>query len=373
MLRVRSDLPSHTTKLSDIHGEGWRDIQNAFDERPNINFAFCEPFQLFDDDSVSKLIENVEAAYDSPWEYSTERTSACVRGYEPLEKLVESVRFALEEKMSRIVGRSMRVHPITFERAHVNVQRAAQTKPVDNWHIDSTPFVLVTVLTNHEDDAGGSLLVQTTKNEGGGQVCAKLKRPGQAMLMQGSHMWHCAEASRTGRRLTMVTSFFCDAPNVYDTTSVRIALLYSPPLSTLTQYIAHVLGRIRRGADALLRTIDNEKEADEAREIATVLCREISKLKGATFEIAGLLARGQKLQVAKRVPDVGVVTVPLASLASAASILGHHLTSFDEAEAGSVSIQWARALRASVVRAMECAESTMGSLGISVWSGCSAL
>lgn len=258
----------------------------------------------------------------------------------------------------------MKVHPIVYERAHVNIQRVAQTVPVDNWHVDSTPFVLVTVLTDHEDDTGGSLLVRTTKCEVG-EVRTKLKRPGQAILMQGSQIWHCAEASRKGKRLTMVTSFFCDSPSVYDTTSIRIALLYSPPLPTLTQYIEHALGRIKRGADALLRKIVQDEKGDDSRDIALVLCLEISKLRDATFEIASLLARGQTLQIGKRVPEASALGVPLMSLASAAQLLGRHLTfSHQDHVTTAPSIEWTRALCKSATSAIECARTTMAPVEI---------
>eukprot|EP00939_MAST-03C_sp_MAST-3C-sp1_P003170 g3170.t1 len=345
-----------------------------------IDYAFCEPFQLFGEECVSQLTRAAESGFFTDCEYSTARTSACLRGCEPLEHLVESVRPALEAKMSQIIGRKMRIHPITFERAHLNVQREAQTKPVDGWHQDSTPFVLVTVLTNHEEDAGGSLLVRANsgahededltpafgfRSYPGSHVArrkilrAKSKRPGQAMLMQGSHIWHCAEASQNGKRLTMVTSFVCDSPAVYDTTSVRIALLYSPPLKTLVQLVRHALGRIEEGSEVLLRKVV-EGEKRDARDVASVLCREISKLRGATFEIAELLARGQNLQIGKRVPDLSILGVPLTCLASAAKVLGHHLSDdCIDFSRDPPSIEWASALNQSAEAVVQGAKSAM--------------
>ena len=160
----------------------------------------------------------------------------------------------LERVASALAGVPLRLHPIALERAHVNVQRAPQRGPVDNWHQDSMPFVLITILTDHGDDPGGALLVRGASDRGGELFC-KLRRPGEAILMQGSQIWHCAQQSATGPRLTVVTSFVPASLRVADTTSVRAACLYSPPGESQRQYCSHLATRVARQARRLLDTL----------------------------------------------------------------------------------------------------------------------
>eukprot|EP01045_Picozoa_sp_COSAG04_P013391 COSAG04_NODE_948_length_9222_cov_3.318097_5_plen_167_part_00 len=117
-------------------------------------------------------------------------------------------------------------------------------------HDDSTPFVLVTVLTDHQADPGGALLV--ARPAGQEPLRLKLRRPGEAILMQGSQLRHCAQQSLTGERLTVVTSFVPAEPHLRDTTSMRVGVLFSPPGSAVTQYTRHMHSRLRRDASRAL-------------------------------------------------------------------------------------------------------------------------
>ena len=233
----------------------------------------------------------------------------------------------IESRVSRIVGHRLKIHPIIFERDHVNVQSDVQDKPIDNWHQDSTPFVLVTILTQHADDSGGSLLVRA-RQEDGNILRAKLKYPGQAILMQGSHIWHCAQESAKGKRLTMVTSFYVDETKVYDSTSIRIALQYSPPLATLTQFVNHVLRRLVRCTRELGARV--EKGDANPAPLLTVIRSETQKMLKSSLEIANLLSRGQRLQPGKKIESLDITSIPLTCLASSAWVMTKALAMFDE-------------------------------------------
>ena len=174
----------------------------------------------------------------------------------------------------------------------MNVQRKAQSQPVDNWHEDSMPFVLVTLLTNHEDDPGGALLVQrddgnaASRDHGdhgdhgdlsklgdlGGNhqnenvFTCKLRLPGEAVLMQGSQLRHCAQQSQTGARLTMVTCFVPATGRYVDSSSIRIAVLYSPPGEAARQFGAHVCERTARNARKILSILGARDSGQQRQE-----------------------------------------------------------------------------------------------------------
>ena len=51
--------------------------------------------------------------------------------------------------------------------------------------------------------------------------------------------------SEVGERVTIVTSFVCDALDVYDSSSPRTSAEYSPPATLIRQYTHHALERLQ--------------------------------------------------------------------------------------------------------------------------------
>ena len=234
-------------RLSDMYGKDWSSNKNKFSNPAMVDYALSAPFQLFSGDIARILCETGELYYDSEYEYSTARTSSCIRGAPDLVKIVDRLSDNLEAMASRLVGGGvqMRVSNSIVDKAHLNVERHVQTKPVDNWHQDSTPFVLVSILTDHTSDSGGHLMVR----HGGDEHRYKLRVPGQAVFMQGSQVWHMAQQSEVGKRLTLVTYFYVEDAMVYDSTSLRAALEYSPPVIATVEFLQHALHRLIKNAE----------------------------------------------------------------------------------------------------------------------------
>jgi len=265
-------------RLSDLHGDEWRSRRNRFGDRAMVDYALCEPFQLFSEETATALQEAGERYFNSEFEYSTARTSACIRCAPDLVNLVEGMSDQLEAMASRLVGGGLRMRILESkaEKAHLNVQRHVQSNPVDNWHQDSTPYVLVTILTNHTDDAGGHLMVRHG-GEHDSDYQWKLRVPGQAVLMQGSQIWHMAQQSEIGKRLTLVTSFYVDDPLVFDPTSLRVAFEYSPPTTVTIEYLQH----------ALRRLINNSGASTQLSRVAPASALEVNRI--MTYEITKLV------------------------------------------------------------------------------------
>ena len=239
-------------------------------------------------------------------EYSTKRTQCCLRGARSLQEAVASCRVDLERIASTLVGTRMLLHGMRHEWAHVNVQRSAE-RAVDDWHQDSMPFVLVTVLTNHEQDQGGSLIVRRSGGSRSEFKC-KLRRPGESILMQGSHIWHKAEPSMTGERLTLVTSFVVESLEVYDTSSIRLAVQYTPPHECIHQFLNHALKRIYNNNQSVVEEEDRQLEVrpevrsevrsevrqEQNKRRASVREKEIKKIIDAFDEIQLLVGYNRK-------------------------------------------------------------------------------
>ena len=238
-------------RLSEIHGKSWRDTENKRGVKPAVDFALSEPFQLLTPESARRLKAAADAELGGAHEYSTKRTAACVRGARALEELVASIGPELEDLATELVGNGLRMRLLNpMDNAHLNVQRDVQSHPVDNWHQDSTPFVLVTILTDHTDDPGGHLIVRPSLLDSTHDATRnwKLSTPGQACFMQGSHIWHMAQQSEIGERFTLVTSFYCDDPLVYDMSSMHAALQYSSPVRAVDEFLHHALSRLSESA-----------------------------------------------------------------------------------------------------------------------------
>lgn len=318
-------------RLSDIHGDKWSGLKNRFGDPADVDFALSSTFQLFTKASATAFKAVCEEYYSSEYEYSTARTSACIRGAPKLTAAVRAIAPALESTVSSLAGVPLRVLDFDWEIAHVNVQRTPQSRPVDNWHQDSTPYVLVTVLTDHREDPGGSLLVNTSPKvftfpkevEEEKEVCrCKLTIPGEAVFMQGSHIWHCAQASAIGERLTLVTSFYAPSPASFFSHSIREALLYSPPAPCILQYLKLQLCRFL-GSVSLLQTENNWTNGNSCA--LDVLTAELYKLEPAVQEFTNLLlAHKNESEETKHLQlknpfgsDVGKVLTTAKKIASA--------------------------------------------------------
>lgn len=193
-------LPERPVTTTSLRGLGYPPKDDTVP-----SFGVSEVFPLFTEDSARALAAHVEAVARRDGTYHTERTPACLRAQPTITAAIRGVARSLEQRASAIAGLPLRLQ-LPVDHAHVNLQHLQQAA-VDDWHTDSTPIVLVTVLTDHRRDPGGRLLV--ARGDGGKHVSCHLAAPGDAVLMQGSQFLHCAQQSRVAGapRITVVTSF----------------------------------------------------------------------------------------------------------------------------------------------------------------------
>jgi len=223
-----------------------------YDHTKYTNYAISQPFQLFTENSVLEFQKLVKQFYGTKYERHTKRTSACIRGVFLLEENVFRLKDQLESIASKLVGMPMRLQ-LRVDYSHINIQRDVQSNLIDDWHFDSTPFVLVTILTDHVQDPGANLIVSQNNKE----ITYKLEKPGQACLMQGNQVYHCAQQSLIGERMSMVTSFYIDSPLIYDCSSLKTPITYSDFNSCVDQYLNHFLIRLRKICKANVNKGDN--------------------------------------------------------------------------------------------------------------------
>ena len=105
--------------------------------------------------------------------------------------------------------------------AQINFGNVGEKRPVDRWHLDSVPYVMVVLLSDATDMVGGKLKVARIEDpqEALRQVLAEdvdpaalesvnYPGPGHAIFMQGSRIAHTATPVISARepRLTLVNS-----------------------------------------------------------------------------------------------------------------------------------------------------------------------
>ena len=84
-------------------------LTNQWNEPPVADFAFSAPFQCFTPDSALHLKRICYTYYHTNHEYTTARTSACLRGVPEIEQAIFSCKASLEEMATRLVVLSARV------------------------------------------------------------------------------------------------------------------------------------------------------------------------------------------------------------------------------------------------------------------------
>ena len=252
---------------SNIKTKSLDDLEYKFDNTIYSNFGLTEPFQLFTRHSTTHFAKYIRTLYNTKYEKSTERTVACIRDNLELQQAIRSVKNNLEKNMSEIVKLPMKLQ-LPIDYAHINVQKNKQERAVDDWHFDSTPFVLVTILTDHQTDPGANLLVK----KGSNTLNCKLKTPGEACLMQGNQIFHCAQQSLIGERISMVTSFYVDSPYIYDCSTLLTPIQYSFFDNCIEEYITHYLNRLIKNCS--INTFDKT----QIKQRNKILYMEISKL-----------------------------------------------------------------------------------------------
>ena len=227
----------------------WRTTANDSGDFPEWDFAMCRPFQVLDEDDLAYFRKIIEAKKDQAF---VSKRSITLRGEPELCRLTGTP--ALESVVSKIAGVKLKAHPIVIERAHVNFQNvsgkqdafASDRKGVDDWHYDYMPFVFIIMIHKSADAEGGRLHTDYDTVS---------LRPGEGVLLQGSHVKHFAEKATSGNRITMVVSFMMDTLELKDTTRILAGQPpFSPdePIEALA--LKHRYDRLRGQCQRLLET-----------------------------------------------------------------------------------------------------------------------
>ena len=121
----------------------------------------------------------------------------------------------------------------------------------------------------------------------------------------------------------MVTSFYVDSPSVYDSASMRIAILYSPP-DCIWQFIRHMMTRLSNNGTATAEALLAGREIDGAWSVLTL---EVAKLLREQKQISLLLEEA----MAGSGRDASVARAAFATFCVATSTMQKCFGPFDPA------------------------------------------
>lgn len=207
----------------------------------------------------------------------------------------------IRSHLSQCAGTPLGPHDMGMNLSQTNFGEIGAKRPVDQWHIDSVPYVMVLLLSDARDMVGGKLQVARIN---GGDPSAAIDRinaeggidasevdivnypgAGYCVFMQGSRIAHSVTAVQAARepRLTCVNSYQSLNPFSLDRTKF-VTFKTIEPASAAFEYARHVSWRVRGQLDYLMQHPDGFGKDDQ---LATLLDGAAAELAQARDMLAG--------------------------------------------------------------------------------------
>eukprot|EP00927_Polykrikos_kofoidii_P000723 TRINITY_DN1026_c0_g1_i2.p1 TRINITY_DN1026_c0_g1~~TRINITY_DN1026_c0_g1_i2.p1 ORF type:complete len:365 (+),score=33.31 TRINITY_DN1026_c0_g1_i2:104-1198(+) len=188
----------------------------------NPGLAYTKPFRVLSQDGVRALREVIFANENRSCH--NERAPKFLRGLGYVSDFARDFTYCPEviEHLSKCAGLDLWPHDLHMNVGHVNFGQVGESRPVDTWHLDSVPYVMVLLLSDGNDMVGGELQVariadaadalrQVQSNSVSPEDIDTVRYPdaGYAILMQGSRIAHCVTPVEFARepRLTLVNCY----------------------------------------------------------------------------------------------------------------------------------------------------------------------
>jgi hypothetical protein len=235
---------------------------------PFDGLAFSAPFRVLSDEGVRAMRE---AIYNNErFAQTTDRAPKVLRGLGYRSSFIRDFTYSPQvlEHLSHMSGNPVHPHDMPLNIAHVNFGEIGNEQPVDEWHLDSVPYVMVVLLSDATDMQGGNLQVARL-----GDAKETLKKiaidgidmkdvdvvnypgPGYAIFMQGSRIAHGVTPVSSARepRLTLVNSYQSRNPFAEDRTKYRTFASWDPDDAAPSEYARHIAWRVQGRLDYLIK------------------------------------------------------------------------------------------------------------------------
>jgi hypothetical protein len=264
--------------------------------------AYTEPFQLLSPKGIEDLRKvvdyNLKHAVDGTTQKDT-RIPLCLRGMGYRSQFIRDMNTCpvTLKFLSDIAGTKLVPSDYETSWGHTNIGVIGRDLAVDQWHIDSVPFVLVILLSDMSNAKGGDLQVikkspyqaafqriAQTQNNIPEEEVLTVNYPSQgcAIFMQGSHMVHHVTPVEYAkeRRITVVNSYQAADPRYPDDT--RLGVFKNEPETCFYEFARHRAIRARARLDEFLQqpkwVSDPLENAKELRHVANELSEAVDIL-----------------------------------------------------------------------------------------------
>jgi len=224
----------------------------------------------------------------------------CIRGLGYRSNFVRDLNYCapLLDHLSQCAGIALGPHDMGMNLSQINFGEIGGG-PVNQWHMDSVPYVMVILLSDAADMVGGELLVARV---GDGQKaiemiraetidpklidCVNYPGAGYAIFMQGAKIAHAVTAVQEAkeRRLTCVNSYqslnpFSPDHTVYKTFTTMDG--DAPPY----EFARHVAWRVQGQLEYLMTQVQNgQRGREEVVAILNGAAAELQRAKGLITE-----------------------------------------------------------------------------------------
>lgn len=258
--------------------------------------AYTQAFRLLSAEGVRVLREILARNHNLV--KSAERQPSYIRGLAYTSKFIRALNEhpRVLDVLSQYAGHRVVPHYMPMNYGHVNYgqlpkEGEVNTRPVDQWHADSVPFVLIVILSDMTDMEGGELeCVKRAGRQAGFDLLAETnnsppktdllsvsyERQGYALFMQGSDIIHHVTPVQKAKepRITLINSYIPANCFAIDRTVYATFLNDNEPEAVLE----FARGRAWRAQSQLQAFIQQQPYTENPAEVAGYLSRVISEL-----------------------------------------------------------------------------------------------
>jgi hypothetical protein len=251
--------------------------------------AYSSAFKVLSDEGIRIVRKIIDDGLPRSKSFGVgNRTPSSLRGLGYTSQFIKDFNECpiLTNFLSKFAGLKLIPHTYMTSYSHCNIGAVGNNVPVDQWHADSVPFVLVILMSDLGPSAkGGELQVlkmsreesfKTLAETDGNPPSDKLVNVvypgvGYALFMQGSHMVHHVTPVQNGAcsRITVVNSYMPLDATVPDDT--RLAVFKNEPETCYYEFARH---RAWRASNQLQQFLENRKWTSDP----VILSKELKKI-----------------------------------------------------------------------------------------------
>ncbi|KAF4452816.1 hypothetical protein FALBO_16110 [Fusarium albosuccineum] len=284
--------------------------------------CYTDPFQLFSEEGIRMIRREVfQRPFLDKYVRSWDRAPCVITGHSVHENVGTFLKQAWGHPITRAAvnfafGSELKLQGGDNDMGYINVQLGPEglagvyktteepalplseidesrtsefdSVPVDAWHKDQTPVVLVLMLSDTSTMVGGETAIRTGT---GDIIKSRGAAIGGAVIMAGGYLEHAAlRAENCTERLSMVNSYTYEDPNADDsaTTLKGIHIHNDSYANAMNNIMAQKLARLRDRCDSAITVIQRRcknGEMPDREEVEDWVKDQIYMLKHTAWEM----------------------------------------------------------------------------------------